>query len=139
MQSEECTRGHVVLVVHGFLRIKENKTTFSWGNRNESARILPMNHTSCFYCFSLVFSRMLSCHHEFNLEGNLGSSIWRNFWASSVDIRVFPNPTCYMLTSFGSSILRWYIPWIILNCSVKFPVVLSFNPLSLKLNSFNCN
>ena len=64
----------------------------------------------------------------------------RKIWADSVKILVIPNPTGYMLTSFGFAFIRLrYILWIPLKRLVNFPKVLNFNWLFFELDRFIYN
>ena len=47
--------------------------------------------------------------HETSICDACGDdNIQGDFWASSVEIQVFPSPTGYMLTPFGSFLLEYY-------------------------------
>ena len=55
---------------------------------------------------------ILYCTSAFSTDFPYGTSDWGDFWTLRVEIRVFPSPTGYMLTSSGFPLLNWGIFYI---------------------------
>ena len=70
------------------------------------------------HCLIMLRARHSYFKHKHVSRRTMSYDVQGDFWALSVETLVFPSPTGYMLTTFGSSLLNWgifyrfiYIDW----------------------------